>query len=146
VLLQHRLTLLPQTLVAPLQRYLITVQALHEEDMADGDGDVSLPYAFARTYPNAGQARVWYYVFPAAKRVHDPRSGAEQRHHVAHSHRRPLARHARTVWLLAYHRPPHHQQTSGPDEVAEEMGAVCTRVANVGTDEALDKEHLSGAR
>ena len=43
---------------APLQRHLITVQALHEEDMADGYGDVSLPYAFARTYPNAEQAWV----------------------------------------------------------------------------------------
>jgi integron integrase len=80
---QDRLTLLPQTLVAPLQRHLITVQALHEEDMAEGYGDAYLPYAFARTSPNAGQAWVWHYVFPAAKRVHDLRSGAEQRHHVS---------------------------------------------------------------
>jgi integrase len=32
---------------------------------------------------NAGTAGVWQYVFPAAKRVRDPRSGAEQRHHVS---------------------------------------------------------------
>ena len=80
---QDRLTLLPQTLVAPLQRHLIKVQALHEEDVAEGYGDVSLPYALARTSPNAGQAWVWQYVFPAAKRARDPRSGVERRQHVS---------------------------------------------------------------
>jgi len=80
---QDRLTLLPQALVAPLQRHLIKVQALHEEDVAEGYGDVYMPYALARTYSNAGTAWVWQYVFPAAKRARDPRSGAEQRHHVS---------------------------------------------------------------
>jgi integrase len=80
---QDRLTLLPQTLVAPLQRHLIKVQALHEEDVAEGYGDVDLPYALARTYPNAGQAWVWQYVFPTAKRRRDPRFGVERRHHVS---------------------------------------------------------------
>ncbi len=80
---QDRLTLLPQTLVAPLQRHLIKVQALHEEDVAEGYGDVDLPYALARTYPNARQAWVWQYVFPTAKRRRDPRFGVERRHHVS---------------------------------------------------------------
>jgi integron integrase len=80
---QDRLTLLPQTLVAPLQRHLIKVQALHEEDVAEGYGDVELPYALARTYPNGGQAWVWQYVFPSAKRMREPRSGVERRHHVS---------------------------------------------------------------
>jgi len=80
---QDRVTLLPQALVAPLQRHLITVQALHEEDVAEGYGDVYLPYAFARTYPHAGTAWEWQYVFPAAKRSGDPRSGVERRHHVS---------------------------------------------------------------
>ncbi len=80
---QDRLTLLPQALLAPLQRHLIKVQALHEEDMAEGYGDVYLPYALARTYPNAGTAWVWQYVFPAAKRACDPCSGVERRHHVS---------------------------------------------------------------
>ena len=80
---QDRLTLLPQTLVAPLQRHLIKVQALHEEDVAEGYGDVYLPYALARTSPNAGQAWVWQYVFPTAKRTRDPHSGVERRGHVS---------------------------------------------------------------
>jgi integrase len=80
---QDRLTLLPQTLIAPLQRHLIKVQALHEEDMAEGYGETFLPYVLARTYPNAGTAWMWQYVFPAAKRSRDPRSGVERRQHVS---------------------------------------------------------------
>jgi integron integrase len=80
---QDRLTLLPQTLVAPLQRHLIKVQALHDEDVAEGYGDVALPYALARTYPNAGHAWMWHYVFPAAKRTRDPHSGVERRQPVS---------------------------------------------------------------
>jgi hypothetical protein len=53
---QDRVTMLPQALAVPLQRHLIRVQALHEEDVAEGYGDVSLPYALARKYPNAGTA------------------------------------------------------------------------------------------
>jgi len=56
---QDRVTMLPQALVAPLQRHLITVQALQEEEVAEGYGEVSLPYAFARTYPHAGTAWEW---------------------------------------------------------------------------------------
>jgi integron integrase len=80
---QDRLTLLPQALVAPLQRHLIKVQALHEEDLAEGYGDVYLPYALARAYPNAGTAWMWQYVFPATKRVREPHVGVERRHHVS---------------------------------------------------------------
>ena len=40
---------------APLQRHLIKVQALHEEDVAEGYGDVYLPYALARTSPTPGK-------------------------------------------------------------------------------------------
>ena len=61
---QDRVTVLPQALVAPLQRQLIKVQVLHEEDMAEGYGSVSLPYALARKSPNADTAWVWQYVFP----------------------------------------------------------------------------------
>jgi integrase len=59
------------------------VHALHEEDVAEGYGDVYLSYALARAYPNAGTAWVWQYVFPTAKRTRDPRSGVERRHHVS---------------------------------------------------------------
>ena len=38
---------------------------------------------FMRKYPEAAHAWIWQYVFPAARRSIDPRSGIERRHHVA---------------------------------------------------------------
>ena len=80
---KDRVTMLPATLVEPLQRQLERAKALHELDLREGFGRVYLPYALARKYPNAEREWGWQYVFPASKRSLDPRSGREQRHHVA---------------------------------------------------------------
>lgn len=79
---KDRVTMLPQSLVEPLQQHLVRVKALHEKDLAAGFGDVYLPFALSRKYPAAGREWHWQYVFPAAKRSIDPRSDAERRHHV----------------------------------------------------------------
>jgi integron integrase len=78
---QDRVTMLPQALVASLQRHLTRVQLLHEEDLTAGYGEVYLPYALARKDPGAGKSWEWQYVFPATKRSIDPRAGKERRHH-----------------------------------------------------------------
>jgi len=80
---QDRITILPRSLAEPLQRHLTRVKLVHEEDLLGGYGEVYLPYAFDRKDPHAGTAWVWQYVFPAAKRSLDPRSGVERRHHVS---------------------------------------------------------------
>ena len=80
---KDRVTMLPQTLVDPLQQHLVRVKALHEKDLAAGFGDVYLPFALARKYPTAGREWHWQYVFPASKRSIDPRSDVERRHHVS---------------------------------------------------------------
>jgi integron integrase len=80
---QDRVTMLPQSLQEPLQRHLVKVRFLHEEDLQEGYGDVYLPYAFERKDPNAGKSWLWQYVFPASKRSIDPRSGIERRHHIS---------------------------------------------------------------
>jgi len=79
---KDRVTVLPQLLVPPLQQHLTRVQRLHQNDLEEGFGAVELPYAFAQKYPNAAAKWGWQYVFPAAKRSIDPRSGVERRHHV----------------------------------------------------------------
>lgn len=79
---QDRVTMLPQRAVEPMQWHLEKVQALHQQDLSEGFGDVYLPYALARKYPNAGSEWAWQYVFPARKRSVDPRSGMTRRHHV----------------------------------------------------------------
>jgi integron integrase len=80
---KDRITVLPPSLAAPLQRQLERARALHELDVREGFGHVHLPYALARKYPNAESEWGWQYVFPASKRSVDPRSGHEQRHHLS---------------------------------------------------------------
>ena len=80
---QDRVTMLPRSLAEPLQRHRAKVKLLHEEDLLEGYGEVALPYAFDRKAPHAGKSWEWHYVFPAAKRAIDPRSGIERRHHLS---------------------------------------------------------------
>jgi integron integrase len=82
---KDRLTMLPQRLKQPLAQQLQKVKSLHEEDLRAGCGEVFLSYALARKYPNAPKQWGWQYVFPAAHRSIDPRSGKERRHHLADS-------------------------------------------------------------
>jgi integron integrase len=79
---KDRVTMLPGTLVAPLQTHLIKVRALHEEDLRTGYGSVYLPYALERKYPNAAREWSWQYIFPSIKLSVDPRSGITRRHHL----------------------------------------------------------------
>lgn len=79
---KDRVVTLPDPCVRPLQRQLEAVRNLHEKDLADGFGEVWLPHALARKYPNAGREWGWQYVFPAARRSLDPRSGVVRRHHL----------------------------------------------------------------
>ena len=55
---------------------------LHDQDLSEGFGEVYLPYALARKYPNANRDYRWQYIFPSRQRTRDPRSGAVRRHHV----------------------------------------------------------------
>ena len=79
---KDRVTMLPATLVEPLRAHLKQVRALHEQDVAEGYGEVYLPYALDRKYPSAGREWLWQYVFPSKNRSVDPRSGVVRRHHV----------------------------------------------------------------
>ena len=79
---KDRLTMLPQSLVAALQVQIENVQHLHDHDLKSGHGEVYLPYALQRKYPNAAKDFIWQYLFPADKLSVDPRSGKTRRRHV----------------------------------------------------------------
>lgn len=79
---KDRVTMLPQALSGPLQVHLESVHTLHRSDLADGFGEVYLPYALSRKYPNASREWPWQYIFPAKARSTDPRSGVTRRHHI----------------------------------------------------------------
>ena len=79
---KDRVTMLPESSIAPLQSHLARVWALHDEDVAEGYGAVYLPYALEKKYPNAAKEWGWQYVFPSRSLSVDPRSGVTRRHHV----------------------------------------------------------------
>lgn len=79
---KDRVTMLPTALVNPLKAHLLKVKALHDQDVAEGFGEVYLPHALDKKYPAAGREWGWQYVFPSGNRAVDPRSGAVRRHHV----------------------------------------------------------------
>ena len=79
---KDRVTMLPQTLHAPLKAHLQRRRCQFDDDLALGKGDVFLPDALARKYPSAPAQWAWQYVFSAGSYSVDPRSGAERRHHI----------------------------------------------------------------
>ncbi len=79
---KDRVTMLPVQLVEPLGDHLRLVRRLHDEDLEQGYGEVYLPFALERKYPQASRAWGWQYVFPAGQRSTDPRSGMVRRHHL----------------------------------------------------------------
>lgn len=67
----------------------------HQRDLLAGGGEVWLPHALARKYPNAAREPGWQYLFPAERLSRDPRSGALRRHHVDESALQRAVRSAR---------------------------------------------------
>ena len=82
---KDRMVTLASELIVPIQRHLETVRTLHERDLSQGYGEVYLPYALARKYPNAPSVWGWQYVFPSKNLSKDPRSGVTRRHHLDES-------------------------------------------------------------
>lgn len=80
---KDRSTILPVGIREALRQHLNEVRALHERDLAAGFGEVYLPDALARKYPNAAREWKWQYAFPSAKLSVDPRSGKVRRHHLS---------------------------------------------------------------
>ena len=79
---KDRVTTLPPSLGTPLEAHLRHVKIVHEGDLANGYGEVYLPHALARKYPNAARKWQWQYVFPAQSLSTDPRTGIVRRHHL----------------------------------------------------------------
>lgn len=80
---KDRRTMLPQSIKADLEKHLERIKKQHLDDLRQGRGEVYLPYALERKYPNAAQEWRWQYVFPSAKFSIDPRSGKSRRHHLS---------------------------------------------------------------
>ena len=82
---KDRTTFLPQHIKDELHLHIQRVKELHRQDLKEGFGEVYLPNALPKKYPNASKETRWQYVFPAKKRSVDPRTGRVRRHHVLES-------------------------------------------------------------
>jgi hypothetical protein len=79
---KDRVTILPNDIEEHLQKHLIFIKQLHENDLSKEFGRVYLPYALAKKYKNADKEFAWQYVFPAKTISNDRRSGIMRRHHI----------------------------------------------------------------
>jgi integron integrase len=82
---KDRLTMLPTSLIPGLQMQLAKANEIHDFDSRQGRGDVELPYALARKYPNAESEWGWQYIFSASALSTDKRTGRTERHHILQS-------------------------------------------------------------
>ena len=82
---KDRTVVLPESIRPLLADHFERVIALHTQDLRTGFGEVYIPEALARKYPNACREPGWQYVFPSKKHSVDPRSGKTMRHHVLES-------------------------------------------------------------
>jgi len=73
---------LPEQVKTSLIEHLKCVRRIHKLDIKEGFGQVNMPFALSRKYPNASREWGWKYVFPATKRYRNPRTGEEGRHHI----------------------------------------------------------------
>lgn len=80
---KDRTTVLPEAVKDRLREHFKEVKALHEKDLKDGYGEVYLPFALERKYPNADKDFGWQYAFPSAKLSIDPACGKIRRFHMS---------------------------------------------------------------
>ncbi|MBU1487755.1 integron integrase [bacterium] len=83
--MKDRVTMLPEQLKPSLLEHLARVKVIHEQDIQKGLGEVYLPFALERKYPNAAKEWGWQYVFPSERISKDHRSGKIRRHHLNES-------------------------------------------------------------
>ena len=79
---KDRSTVLPTSLTEPLRQQIRSVFTLHDTDLQNGHGGVSLPKALGRKYPNAHFEKGWQYIFPASSLSLDPDTKVIRRHHI----------------------------------------------------------------
>jgi len=105
---KDRITILPESLLTPLEEHLRRVKQIHQKDLKDGFGAVYLPGALEKKYPNANREWAWQFVFPSKTISRDPRSGVQRRHHIADSSLQKAVRSAaKLAGITDKHVTPH---------------------------------------
>lgn len=161
---KDRVTMLPMQLKPALQDQLARVKTLHESDLKNGHGEVYLPHALERKYPQATKQWARRCVFPSDRLSEGLHTGKTRRHHVDESglqrtvrqasHRagivKPVSPHALRHSFATHLLEPCHdirtlQELPGHMDVSTTM--ACTHVLNkggMGVRSPLDLLQLGG--
>jgi len=62
---KDRITTFPSSITPFLEEHLSKVRHIHENDLAQGYGEVYMPYALIRKYAKGAKEWAWQYVFPS---------------------------------------------------------------------------------
>lgn len=73
---------LPAMLIEPITAQLQQCKLTHQRDLANGYGEVYLPNAIERKYPQAAKQLGWQYLFQSGNIGACPRTGVLRRHHL----------------------------------------------------------------
>ncbi len=79
---KDRVSVLPETLRAPLLEQREQLRLLYEEDRQADLPGVWLPPTVEIKIPTAGTQWPWQWFFPSRQLANDPRSGIQRRHHI----------------------------------------------------------------
>lgn len=79
---KDRRVMLPQSLVPELKVHIEQVRKVHQKDLSDGWGAVSLPEALAQKYPAEIKAFKWQWLFPQKNRWVNRVTGEQGRFHI----------------------------------------------------------------
>lgn len=79
---KDRVTLLPKSLIVPLNEHIERVREMHAVDLTRGLGEAPLPLALAGKYPKAGYLWAWQFIFPSTTHCRDPYTGRTVRFHI----------------------------------------------------------------
>jgi integron integrase len=105
--MKDRSTMLPEQLKPSLLEHLEGVRIVHKQDLENKLGEVYLPFALERKYPNAASEWGWQYVFPSGKISKDFRSGKLRRHHISENALQRAVQKAARKADLTKHVSPH---------------------------------------
>ena len=78
-----RYTLLPQSLISSIEKRIVQVEKLHQNDIKKGFGMALLPFALHKKYGASAKSLKWQFLFPSKIVSKDPRSGISCRHHIS---------------------------------------------------------------
>ena len=82
---KDRHVMIPQKLVPELKAHIEKVRQLHNQDLRDGWGSVTLPGALAGKYPDGCKEFKWQWLFPQKNRWTNAHTGEQGRWHLDES-------------------------------------------------------------